>query len=122
MRMMKLNYSNLNEKLDETENMIRKEAEMFPRAIEKKYEEEMKEKQNVEYYDHLEEVFDREQYLQMVAARQYMKKHFQKGKDPPPLLFEKGIVTSVNMHSEKNSESGAEKKAKALEDAMEKRV
>ena len=58
----------------------------------------------------------------MVAARQYMKKHFKKGKKPPPLLFEKGIVTSVNMYSENKKESEAEKKARALEEAMENRV
>ena len=33
---------------------------MFSRAVEKKYEEEIKEKMGIEYYDHLEEVFDRE--------------------------------------------------------------
>lgn len=120
--MMQLNYSNLNEKLDENEEEIKKESEMFSSKVERKYDDEIKEKMGVQYEDHLEEVFDRENYLQMVAARQYMKKHFKRGKDPPPLYFEKGVVTSVNMYSEKSKESEAEKKTRALEEAMERRV
>ena len=51
-----------------------------------------------------------------------MKKHFKRGKEPPPLLFDKGVVTSVNMYSEKRKESEAERKARALEEAMESRL
>ena len=62
-RMMQLNYSNLNEKLDENEEEIKKESEMFSSKVEKKYDDEIKEKMGVKYEDHLEEVFDRENYL-----------------------------------------------------------
>ena len=70
----------------------------------------------------LEEVFDREEYLQMIAAREYMKRHFRNGKDPPPLTFDKGIVTSVNMLSEKRTETEAEKRARQHAEAMEERT
>ena len=36
---------------------------MFSSKVEKKYEDEIKEKMGVKYEDHLEEVFDRENYL-----------------------------------------------------------
>ena len=60
---MKLNYSNLNEKLDEIRDKIKKESESFSSAVEKKYDDDLKEKMGVKYQDHLQEVFDREEYL-----------------------------------------------------------
>ena len=67
----------------------------------------------------LDEVFDREQYLQMIAAREYMERHFRYGKDPPPLTFEKGCLTSVNMASEKKKETEAERRARKHAETME---
>ena len=50
---MMLNYSNLNEKLDEIKEKIKKESESFSSAVEKKYDDEIKEKMGVKYEDHL---------------------------------------------------------------------
>lgn len=57
----------------------------------------------------------------MLATREYMRRHFKYGKDPPPLTFDKGCVTSVNMVSEKTKETAAERKARLHTDAMEER-
>ena len=82
----------------------------------------MRKEMAVKHAHHLDEVFEREDYLQMIAAREYMKRHFRCGRDPPPLTFEKGCVTSVNMASEKSRETEAEKRARQHAEAMEERT
>lgn len=53
------------------------------------------------YHHGLDEIFQREEILQKAAAREFMSKHFKKGLDPGPQLFEKGTVTAMNMVSAK---------------------
>ena len=51
-----------------------------------------------------------------------MKKHFIRGKEPPPLMFEKGVVTSVNMYSENIQMSEEQKKLRAIDLALKNKV
>lgn len=42
----------------------------------------------------MEDVFLREEHLQMRAARDFMGKHFRYGKDPKVSTFDRGTITA----------------------------
>ena len=116
----RLHYSNLKDQLDDIDETMQHDKEYNKSSLEK-ITGTLKKRASLKHAHHLDEVYDREGYLQMLAAREYMKRHFRNGADPPPLTFERGVVTATNMRSDAKKETEAEKKARQHAETVEAR-